>query len=178
MEPRRFDGLAISISRRTTRRAAVGALIGFGASRFASPARAATAICLNDGQRCGKSASRPCCSGWCKRKHGSQRKTCKSGPDRGVCNVANDYCTLTGAAACGDPACYCFLRPNGASVCASVFGIYPEMMCSFPGDTCTDKACRAALGDNGAFCVRNVNGPGCCADKMGACVLPCETLTG
>jgi hypothetical protein len=176
MDPARFDRLAVSISRRTTRRAAIGALVGLGASRLASPSDGAAASCLDDGARCRPSDPLPCCSGWCKGKRGSRKKTCKSGPNRGVCTVVNDFCALTGDIGCGNPDCFCFRRPNGASVCASIAGgIYPDKMCSFAGSKCSDKACRVALGDKRAFCV--LNGDGCCgAGKTGACVLPCATL--
>jgi hypothetical protein len=166
----RFDRLTIAVAKRTTRRTALALLSGLGLSGLL--VQDAQAQCGNNGSRCQKSDD--CCSGRCKRKRGTGKKFCRSAPDQGICTIASDYCpgtfTICGSAQ-DDSICYCFRRPNGASICARYD---PTNKCNFTGE-CTDAKCRATFATypNGkkAFCGRCDN---CGPTQPGICLLPCD----
>jgi hypothetical protein len=171
MDAVRFDHLAVAVAGRTTRRTALALLSGLGLSALLI--QDAQAVCKDNGSRCQQ--SNDCCSGRCIRKPGTSRKFCRAAPDQGICTIALDRCGST-TTVCGsardNSTCYCFLRPNGASVCAR---FDPTNKCNFSGE-CTAAKCRAAFAayPNGtkAFCGQcDICGS---AGQSGICLLPCD----
>jgi hypothetical protein len=144
MDGRRFDHLAIAVSQRTTRRAALGLLTAVGLTGLVS--EEARAACSGPGKRCGRSGDRLCCSGICKRKRGSRKKFCKAS--------AND-CT----GACGDTCadfglCLCMTGGGtGAGVCTQ--------------KTTTFQPCPSLGCPNGQRCIQ-------ACDGIGYCLTPCN----
>jgi hypothetical protein len=170
MDPTRFDRLARTLSAAGSRRVALRALLAgaTAALGLAGGQRVSAQSCAASGERCGRSTDLPCCSGWCKRKHGSRKKFCRQADDQGVCTVDQNICG-TSSFPCGfddrGNICVCFLTTTGRSFCG-LGGISADDC-----DCTSDKACVTRLGA-GAKCVQ-ANAACGCATSTTACLGPC-----
>jgi hypothetical protein len=106
MDTEQFDRFAVTLSRRTPRRAFLNLLAALGLTGLAAREAAAEDVCLGNGEQCGHATDPACCSGLCKRKHGSRKKVCKVAPDQGTCDVDHNDCEAT-ALCNNEPACRC-----------------------------------------------------------------------
>ena len=115
-EPRLDDAaktLATASRRRTLR--AAGAVLAVGLARLCpAPARAGHFGCQHLGARCADATQ--CCSGICKRKRGTNCKTCRA-HGKGICKAGQDSCAQPGAYPCGSnfgSPCHCFVTTGQA----------------------------------------------------------------
>jgi hypothetical protein len=168
MNPTRFDRIAIVVGQRATRRSALGLLAALGLTGlgYGKPAAAGTCTLKANGDRC--TTGTECCSGRCVRKRHSHKRFCRAALGQGICSIELDFCgPVAQDTSCGSPSCSCFLRQDGASVCADT-----NTHCLSEGN-CTDANCRALFG-NKAFCGLSPS-DGCCSPQIGVCLLPCPT---
>jgi hypothetical protein len=156
MDSNRFDRLAITVSQRTTRRAALGLLAALGVMR-PGRATAVSPACQANGRRCG-GARGPCCSGVCKRKRGTHKSFCRAAPHQSLCTIASDVCALESltCSKTGDT-CRCYISSAGRSFCGQ--------------NACADQTCTLDehCGPN-AICIPA--GTSCCGGNNG-CVVAC-----
>ena len=128
MNPSRFDRLAMTVGRRTTRRAALGALTALGLTGLVR--EEVGAVCASPGEACQRNSG--CCSGVCARKRERctcpQRICCQCGPfDPVPCAYVSDH------AACAER---CLKLTGSAS--STVTNPTPGMQTTL----CEDTLCR------------------------------------
>jgi hypothetical protein len=160
MDPTRFDRLAVAVGQRTSRRAALGLSAALGLAGLGREGVAAA--CLANGVRCGAGRGR-CCSGWCRRKAGTDRKFCRAAPDQGTCTIETNACGSSGTRSCSSSKpCFCYVTPAGRSFCG--------------GNTCFEKDCSSdadCVEDHGAGAICLPAGTGCCGGNKG-CIPACS----
>jgi hypothetical protein len=171
MDTEQFDRFAVALSRRTPRRSFLSLLTALGFTGLVA-GKAAAQTCLANGKHCGRATDPACCSGLCKRKHGSRKKVCKAAPDQGTCDVKQDDCAS--ADPCnGDPTCTCYITTRGASFCGAGVGITPPS--GGPSWDCVDcqqdRDCDQATG-KGSRCIVC---PRTCGSDLNLCARPCPT---
>ena len=170
MDTEQFDRFAVALSRRTPRRSFLSLLAALGVTGLVVKDVAAEE-CLAAGARCGRATDPPCCSGWCKRKHGSRKKVCKAAPDQGTCSVLMDFCADNGGVPCdtGSQSCVCYVSSRGYSVCAQspgeCYACETDADCEQrpgvgqPGDHCIQCADCAPVDTNNRACMRSCPDP-------------------
>jgi hypothetical protein len=156
MDTEQFDRFVVALSRRTQRRSVLSLFTALGITGLMG-GQVAAQTCLANGARCGRATDPTCCSGWCKRKHGSRKRFCKAAPDQGTCTIASNWCAATGSQPCDADgvSCLCYVSSRGYSVCAR----YPEDCYACETDADCEK--RPGVGQPGDHCVQ-------CADCAGA----------
>ena len=144
MDSARFDRLAMTIGRRTTRRAALrllGAALGTALSMRARDDAGATHFgCRHWKEGCKRSEQ--CCSGIC------WRKKCRA-HDTGGCRLADNFCAGGEDNRC-QPGCLCNITTGKAPHCGSTV-FCPAVECQRDAD----------CGEPGAACIPHVNCQGC-----------------
>ena len=171
MDPTRFDRLTQMLSTAGSRRVALRALLGgvtavLGLAGVQRAAAQLDCTLTATGARCQSGAE--CCSGWCKRKRGSRKKSCRLANQQGVCNVENNICG-PGSFPCGfddsGNTCLCFVTITGRSYCG---------LGGISADNCgctSDKECVTRL-NTAAKCVQA--NPACgCPNSTSACLAAC-----
>jgi hypothetical protein len=167
MDSEHFDRLAIALGRQIPRRSLLGLLGGLGLTRYVTREVAAQE-CLPDGTRCGGERG-TCCSGWCKRKHGTNKRFCRAAPDQGTCNIGLNFCN-NNSPLCdsGSQSCVCYVTNRGYSVCgqspAECFACETDAHCEKrpggqAGDHCIDCADCAGAGTDSRACVHRCGDP-------------------
>ena len=73
MDTEQFDRFAVTLSRRTPRRAFLNLLAALGLTGLAAREAATEDVCLGNGENCGRATDPASCSGLSKRKHGSRK---------------------------------------------------------------------------------------------------------
>ena len=165
MDADRFDRLVITFDRRTPRRTVLGLLGALGLTRLVARDVAAQSCAVN-GTRCGRATDPECCSGWCKRKRGTNKKFCRQAPGQGICTIDFNACTLVGqnCNADGSVICQCFVTTQGYSFCGK------STIACF--DCASDAACEQRSGGHpGDRCVVCTSCPATTNDR--ACVPAC-----
>ncbi len=138
MDAVRFDRLAMALSGASTKRFVVPLLGGPGLTRLV--ARDAAAACLANAQRCSTGSNS--CSGWCKRRRGTNTTFCRAAFNQGIGTVADNFCTLPGTSDRG-PGCLCRLPVRGYSYCSA----------GDDREECnSDKECQQRTGSKRARC--------------------------
>jgi hypothetical protein len=172
MDTEQFDRFTVALSRRTPRRAFLILLTALGLTGLVTGEMAAADVCLGNGEHCGRATDPACCSGLCKRKHGSRKKVCKAAPDQGTCDVEQDDCAST-ALCNNDPACTCYVTTRGASFCGVGVGLAPPS--GGPDWDCVDceqdRDCDQATG-KGSRCIVC---PRTCGPGLNLCARPCPS---
>jgi hypothetical protein len=123
MDSRHFEAIVRSVgtgatSRRGALRALAGAALGGVLARFGADGVGAQGACLDNGQRCGGERG-TCCSGFCKRRKGTNKRFCKPAAGQGTCTVEQNAC-LDGSTCNGDASCACSVTAGGQSFCGGV----------------------------------------------------------
>ena len=164
MDTEQFDRFAVALSRRTPRRSLLGLFTDLGLTGLVVTDVAAQ-DCLAAGERCGRATYPACCSGWCKRKHGSRKKVCKSAPDQGTCDITANFCANNSPLCNGSGACVCYITSRGYSVCAlgpaDCYACETDADCEQRpdvgqlGDHCIQCADCAGFGTNDRACIRS-----------------------
>jgi hypothetical protein len=167
MDAGRFDGLARSLARLRTRRAAV---------RFAAGALAALGVTKADatdaaprGKKKCKHGRTPCGNTCCPKGKICAGKNCVTG--QANCPNGADSCSATDTVACtNDTNCACYHRLEGGTRCVQF--LLPIGAC----DQCkTDADCVALGFPPGSSCIQDfgVNCTTCNDNKKGYCGEPC-----
>jgi hypothetical protein len=164
MDSRCFEAIVRSFgtgatSRRDALRVLAGAALVGLLARFGADGAGAQGACLDNGQRCGGELG-TCCSGFCKRKRGTNKRFCRPAPGQGTCTIEQDAC-VDGSTCNGDSQCRCSVTTRGQSFCGG-------------GGTCTDctgdAKCEKLTG-RGSKCVQCPN----CFGFNTLCRPPCPT---
>jgi hypothetical protein len=160
MDTERFDRLVIALSRRVPRRSVLGLLGGLGFTGLVTWDVAGQTTCLTNGTRCGGERG-VCCSGWCKRKRGTNKKFCRQADGEGTCTIEADICHNK-FVNCGT-GCECVVTTQGRSFCAVLRAF---------GDGCvSNQECEQhELGGKGAKCIDG--GTSCGSATF--CMPPCS----
>ena len=150
MDAERFDRLVVAFGRRIPRRSVLGLLASLGLTGLVTRDVVGQG-CLANGSRCGRASDPACCSGLCKRKRGSRKKSCRSTPGQSICIQGFQACPGTQHACDASAAftCTCWLTIEGFMFC----GASADSPC-FPCVTHADCENRPNGGQAGDRCVQ------------------------
>ena len=180
MDAGHFDRLARTLSIGGTRRAALSTLLAAAGTAFGlsgAQRTAAQTSCSLKANRVRCQSGAECCSGFCKRKRGTDKKFCRQANHQGVCTIEENQCD-GGSDVCGTQngvsgPCFCYRTTTGRSFCGNDAAIQPDDC-----DCTSDAQCENRV-RKGAKCVDLVNSGciGCLSGVNSGCMAPCRFLT-